>query len=199
MTEELLAFAIIMVIGQFSPGPDMLLLTRTALAGGLKAGALMVFGIVSGLAIHATIAIVGMAVLLEQGGWVSAAVRGLASIYLGWLAFGLLRSTQSEEQGPDEVRKSPFLRGFLCNLLNPKVFIFFAGVVAPFLRGEHPTWWPYVMWGLIVTEGLVFWLLWVWLLQASYIRCLYRRLSRFLDLLFGGALLVLAVKLVIPE
>jgi threonine/homoserine/homoserine lactone efflux protein len=125
MTEELLAFAIIMVIGQFSPGPDMLLLTRTALAEGLKAGALMVFGIVSGLAIHATIAIVGMAVLLEQGGWVSAAVRGLASIYLGWLAFGLLRSTQSEEQRSDEVRKSPFLRGFLCNLLNPKVFIFF--------------------------------------------------------------------------
>ena len=49
---ELWAFALLIAIGQFSPGPDMLLLTRTALAEGSKAGWLMVFGIVTGLAFH---------------------------------------------------------------------------------------------------------------------------------------------------
>ncbi|MFT7172451.1 MAG: threonine efflux protein, partial [Paracoccaceae bacterium] len=68
MIAELLAFAVVMVIGQFSPGPDMLLLTRTSLAEGLKAGWLMVLGIVTGLAFHATLAIGGMAVLVAQGG-----------------------------------------------------------------------------------------------------------------------------------
>jgi len=50
MIVELLAFALVVLIGQFSPGPDMLLLTRTALEEGRKSGLFMVLGIVTGLA-----------------------------------------------------------------------------------------------------------------------------------------------------
>ncbi|MDB4301874.1 LysE family transporter, partial [Akkermansiaceae bacterium] len=75
LTAELWAFALVMAIGQFSPGPDMLLLTRTALAEGLRAGWLMVAGIVTGLAFHATLAIGGMAVLLARGGILSFIVK----------------------------------------------------------------------------------------------------------------------------
>ncbi|YCM45573.1 LysE family translocator [Verrucomicrobiaceae bacterium 227] len=196
MSGELWTFAIIMVIGQFSPGPDMLLLTRTALAEGLKAGWLMVLGIVSGLAFHATLAIGGMAVILAQGGWLSAGMRIAAACYLLWLAWGLLRP----QKGSGEVvipKRSPFLRGLFCNLLNPKVLIFFAGVVAPFLDGKHPDWWPYALWGLIVGEGLFFWCLWVWLLQIESIRRGYQKAGRVLDLLFALALTALAVNLLI--
>ncbi|MDB4502166.1 LysE family transporter, partial [Akkermansiaceae bacterium] len=68
MNGELWAFAVIMVIGQFSPGPDMLLLTRTSLAEGLRAGWMMVLGISTGLTVHATLAIGGIAVVLARGG-----------------------------------------------------------------------------------------------------------------------------------
>ena len=67
MNGELWAFAVIMVIGQFSPGPDMLLLTRTSLAEGLRAGWMMVLGISTGLTVHATLAIGGIAVVLARG------------------------------------------------------------------------------------------------------------------------------------
>ena len=58
---ELAAFAGLMALGQFSPGPDMILLTRTALAEGAKAGAIMALGIASGLLVHASIAVAGLA------------------------------------------------------------------------------------------------------------------------------------------
>lgn len=199
MSGELWTFAVIMVIGQFSPGPDMLLLTRTALAEGLKAGWLMVLGIVTGLAMHATLAIGGMAVLLAQGGWLSWTMRVLAAAYLVWLAWGLLKPA-GQMSGEIEPRKrSPYLRGLFCNLLNPKVLVFFAGVVAPFLGPGHPDWWPLALWGLIVGEGLFFWFLWVWLLQIEPIRRGYQKAGRLLDLLFALALAALAVSLVIAD
>ena len=67
MIGELWAFALIMLIGQFSPGPDMLLLTRTSLAEGLRSGWMMVLGISTGLTLHASLAIGGIAVVLSKG------------------------------------------------------------------------------------------------------------------------------------
>ena len=61
-TGELLVFAGLIVLGQFSPGPDMVLLTRTALREGAGAGVRMALGISCGLAVHATIAVAGVAV-----------------------------------------------------------------------------------------------------------------------------------------
>ena len=196
MTGELWAFAVVMVIGQFSPGPDMLLLTRTSLVEGLRAGWLMVLGIVTGLALHATLAIGGVAVLVARGGPLVVAMKWLAAAYLCWLALGLLRPSGDEEAGVAS-KKSPYLRGLLCNVLNPKVLVFFASVVAPFLTGEVPGWWPYALWLMIVGEGLFFWMLWVWLLQNRKVRAWYQRAGRILDLLFATALAALALVLVL--
>ena len=80
---DLLLFAGILALGQFSPGPDMLLLTQTSLAHGRRAGWLATLGITTGLLVHATVAIAGMAVVLAQGGWLTMAVKVAASLYLG--------------------------------------------------------------------------------------------------------------------
>lgn len=196
MTGELLGFALIMVIGQFSPGPDMLLLTRTSLAEGLKAGWLMVLGIVTGLTVHATLAIGGIAVILSRGGPLAVALQWIAAGYLLWLAYGLL---QKPIKGEEVVvpKRSPYLRGLFCNLLNPKALVFFASVVAPFLDGERPDWLPIALWLIVVGEALFFWCLWVWLLQIPKVRAGYQRCGRILDLVFALILIGLAIHLVV--
>ncbi len=194
MTGELWAFAVIMVIGQFSPGPDMLLLTRTSLAEGLRAGWMMVLGISTGLTVHATLAIGGIAVVLAQGGAMATGLKWLAALYLLWLAFGLLK----KPTGQGEVvipKRSPYLRGLFCNLLNPKALVFFASVVATFLTGPRPDWWPFALWLIVVGEALFFWCLWVWLLQIPKVRAGYQRFGRTIDLLFAVALTGLAIHL----
>jgi len=197
---ELWAFALVMALGQFSPGPDMVLLTRTALAEGLKAGWQTVAGIVTGLSLHATIAIAGMAVILSRDGWFPQTVKVLAAGYLAWLAFGLLKSSVNpgaEENRAELPVRAPYLRGLWCNLLNPKVAVFFAGAVAPFLDGERPEWWSLAIWGVIVFEGLLLWCLWVWVLQWGKCQRAYQKTARWIDGGFGIALLTLALLLLL--
>lgn len=200
---ELCVFAGVIVLGQFSPGPDMLLLTRTALRRGSPAGVRMALGIGCGLAFHATIAIAGMAVVFERFTVLRRVLLWVAAFYLLWLAYGLLReafmawhSGAKSESTQRENGHSPFVRGLLCNLLNPKAALFLAAVCAPFLAGKHPDWWPAALWIVVVGLGVGLWSLWVVLLQWPPLRRSYERAVLWIDALFGIALIVLAAALI---
>ena len=198
---ELLAFAGVMALGQFSPGPDMILLTRTALAEGAKAGVAMACGIATGLAVHSTLAVGGLAVAFERSAGLRQAVAWLASGYLLWLAVGLIRAALRKPQPPATTAarpkgRTPFVRGLICNLLNPKAVLFLAAVSAPFLRGSHPAWWPAAIWTVVVFQGGVLWALWARLLQWPPLRRRYERSARWIDGAFGLALAALALRLI---
>lgn len=199
--EQWLFFAALMAVGQFSPGPDMVLLTRTSLKWGRRAGWLMVLGIVTGLCLHAAIAIGGMSALLARGGWWEMVLTVGAAAYLGWLGWQMVRGGPPQEEGlavvasESGVKNRWYLQGLLCNVLNPKVVIFFAGMTTLFLRESQPDWWPLLLWATIVGEGLLLWGLWVVVLQNRAVRRGYQRIGRQLDLLFGVLLWVLAALL----
>ncbi len=193
-----------MVMGQFSPGPDMLLLTRTALNDGWRTGVRMASGIASGLALHATLAVGGLAVMFERFPTLRRVLQWVAAVYLLWLAYGLLRAALvAWRRGglPVPVAASnghpPFVRGLLCNVFNPKVALFLAAVCAPFLSGKHAPWWPFVIWATIVGLGLGLWSLWVVLLQWHPLRTRYERAAGWIDGIFGLALAALALRLMI--
>jgi threonine efflux protein len=201
---ELWVFAGLIVLGQFSPGPDMVLLTRTALRDGSKAGVEMALGIACGLAVHSTLAVGGVAVMFQRLPMLRLALQWVAAFYLLWLAYGLLRAAfaarSPDSKAAGDVRENPhrpFVRGLLCNLFNPKVALFLAAVCAPFLAGNHPGWWPYAIWGVIVGLGICLWSLWVVVLQWRPLRERYERAGGWIDGIFGTALLLLAVRLMI--
>lgn len=201
---ELLAFAGVLALGQFSPGPDMLLLTRTALKDGARNGVVMAWGIATGLTLHAALAIGGMAVVFERVAWLREGMRWGAAAYLAWLGYRMIlewfvhvySGVRYEEVKPTTT-KGAFVQGLLCNLLNPKVVVFLAAVVAPFLAGDRPGWWPWALWAIIVFEGLTLWALWALVLQIKSIREGYRRAGPWITLGFGLVLLGLAVTLVV--
>lgn len=201
---EWFVFVAIMAVGQFSPGPDMLLLTRTALAQGRSAGCWTALGIACGLGVHALIAVAGVASLMAQGGWVEKVMKWSAAAYLTWLAMLLIRSglmakgIKMAETGQvfESSKFSSWKRGLFCNLFNPKVAVFLAGVTAPFLTNQGGWTWPVTLWATIVLEGIVLWCLWVSLLQLPSLRSGYQRMAHWFDLVFGMALIVVAAVLV---
>jgi len=203
---DLLVFAGVIALGQFSPGPDMLLLTRTALARGRSAGWWTTAGITTGLGVHATVAVFGMAYLMAQGGWITGALRWVAAGYLAYLGFRLLPTTfvsmrQRRPYGEvgSEKGRTAYMRGLLCNILNPKVALIFAAVVTEFVTGDRPVWWSPALWVIIVGQGFLLWWLYVWLLQFPPFRNSYQRAGPWLDSAFGAGLLTLAVLLVINQ
>lgn len=199
---ELLAFGGVMALGQFSPGPDMILLTRTALKSGPRAGVEMALGIACGLSVHATLAVGGLALAFERLPVLGEGLRWVAAVYLAWLAFRMLKEAfyvrSSGHTGKSVVPPkvaNPFLRGLFCNLLNPKAAIFLAAVITPFLSGGRPGWWPYVIWGIVVGQAVLLWSLWACVLQWNPLRSCYERAARWIDGVFGMVLVALAVLL----
>lgn len=199
---ELAVFAGVMVLGQFSPGPDMLLLTRTALRKGAREGLQTATGIACGLTVHATLAVAGVAVVFQRLPMLRMVLQWVAALYLLWLAWGMAReffvawySGAIYELELVESRRAPFVRGLLCNLLNPKAALFLAAVSAPFLSGNHPAWWPFAIWGIIVGFGIGLWSLWVVLLQWPPLRYGYERHAGLIDGIFGLVLTALAIRL----
>ena len=164
----------------------------------------MAAGIASGLTVHATLAVAGMAVAFQQFPILRVILQWAAAAYLLWLAKGMITesfvawySGALYEVQLVESRHSPFVRGLLCNLFNPKVALFLAAVCAPFLMGTRPGWWPYAVWAVIVGLGLGLWSVWAVLLQWSPLRSRYERAAGLLDGVFGVLLAALAVRLMI--
>jgi threonine/homoserine/homoserine lactone efflux protein len=200
---DYLAFAVVMLLGQFSPGPDMLLLLKCAVNHHLRAGLWTIAGIATGLAVHATVAVTGLAVVFRQSP-VAARVLGVAGgAYLGWLAWQLLRSvfrakpanaSQSENFGSAALGDgAAFRQGLFTNLLNPKAALFLFSVLAAALERNPSTSRKIIFTAIIVGQALVFWSLFVWLLQRPVVRRLYRNSERWLNLLFGLGLAGLAI------
>lgn len=203
MTGELLAFAGIMALGQFSPGPDMILVTRMSLRSGSGAGVQVALGIATGLLIHATLAVAGLALVLDKVPVVRVILYWVAALYLIWLAYQIVRETfvswysgGQPGEAAEMSTRSPYLQGLLCNVFNPKVVIILAALATPFLKGEHPAWWPVALWCIIVGQGFFLWSLWAGLLQWKPLRDGYNRASKWIDAAFALALVLLAVKLV---
>ena len=195
------AFALVMLLGQFSPGPDMLLLMRNAMSLPLRTALCTVFGIAAGLLIHTTLAVGGVAVALQRSPVAARALAIAGGLYLGWLAIQLLRSawrpapaaTDPEKAAPLSPRAA-FLQGFLTNLLNPKAVFFLVGVLATMLGPEPPLARRLIFCAIVVGQALVFWSLFVRLLQAAPVRRAYLAAERGWNAAFGLALAAVAIR-----
>jgi threonine efflux protein len=206
MWTELIAFVLVMAAGQFSPGPDMILLTQTSLSNGVKAGISMAGGIASGLAIHGSLAAFGLAFLLEQNPWLDIVLLATATLYLLRLTKKLLQGASLEqkrdlawnpkEEDANSVGKF-WRKGFVCNILNPKVAIFLTSVMLPFLGGDRAShlnsnaYWPWILLAIVVFEGLLLWSIWVCVLQVAFVKNWYWRWWRWLDRCFAFTLVYL--------
>ena len=188
---DLLAFAAVLAVGQFSPGPDMVLLTQISLRHGRAAGWWATLGITTGLTVHGTVVLFAWELTHGLPEAARAGLAGLAAAYLGWLAWRIWKDRHHGD-GPDptpiEARRW-YWRGLLCNLLNPKALVFFAALVAPFLGPHRPGWWPFALWSILVFEGLLLWGLWVRALQYPKARRAYLRAAPFIN---GGFAILLA-------
>ena len=196
---QLSAFAGIIVLGQISPGPDLVLLTQTSLRHGRSAGWWATAGIGTGLMAHAAFAVTGLDWIAKRHPSLWLGLRSVAGLYLLWLALSLWKHrhpVKAGGAGEPAIPAAGFYRmGLFCNLLNPKVPLFFGAVVTPFLGENLPGWWPWALWGVIVGEGFLLWGLWVACLEQPVVRRIYARAAVSINILFAAFMALLAVRL----
>ena len=191
-----------MLAGQFTPGPDFILVLKIALNDGKKAGAFASLGISIGLLIHCSIAMTGLAVLLDTSTELGKAIKLLGSAYLIYLALNLLRIDKqkflntrnvTENSKSNGTASVAFFQGFLTNILNPKVIIFISAILSGFIS-SNSTFNEKLIYGLIIVlQGGVFWFLFSCLLQGKAIKALFLNHQRFFNRLFALLLILVAI------
>ena len=146
MPPELIAFCGVAAVLVVTPGPDMALVARNALVGGRAAVPVTVLGICAGIVVHAMAAAIGLSALLKASATAYAVVKVAGGIYLVYLGIQAWRASMRDE-GDSEWMLGParrfaggsaFRQGFISNVLNPKLVVFFISVLPGFTSPDDP-------------------------------------------------------------
>jgi threonine/homoserine/homoserine lactone efflux protein len=133
--ETVLVFLAASVALALVPGPDnIFVLTQSALHG-RKAGIIVTLGLCSGLILHTTAVSLGVAVIFQTSAMAFNVLKVIGALYLLYLAWQAFRAGTSKFTADKNAVASPralYVRGFVMNITNPKVAIFFLAFLPQF-------------------------------------------------------------------
>lgn len=125
------------------PGPDMIFLLGRTIAQGRKAGIIAALGINTGAYVHLLAAALGISAILATSALAFTLLKWIGAAYLIYLGVRILISKQSalvidSEKNSVTKNSSIFWQGFLSDVLNPKVAIFFLAFLPQFVEAHSP-------------------------------------------------------------
>jgi threonine/homoserine/homoserine lactone efflux protein len=125
-----------------TPGPDVIYVLSRGIADGRVGGVMGALGVTCGILIHTLAASLGLAVLLQTSiiaFWILKLAGGLYLIYLGIQMIKNEKAFDLEVSRERINLKKCFAQGFLSNVLNPKVALFFVAFLPQFvdLNSRH--------------------------------------------------------------
>jgi threonine/homoserine/homoserine lactone efflux protein len=140
-TADLLLFAGAALLMVLTPGPNMIYLISRSICQGRKAGVISLFGVVVGFFVHMFAAALGLTALFMAVPFAYELLKWLGALYLLWLAWQALkpgaRSAFEARQLPDDPPSKLFVMGFVTNLLNPKIAVFYLSIFPQFVSPQH--------------------------------------------------------------
>ncbi len=130
--------ALLMVL---TPGPNMIYLISRSICQGRKAGVISLLGVVAGFLVHMLAAAIGLTALFMAVPLAYEVLKWAGAAYLLYLAWQAVkpgaRSPFEARQLPEDPPSKLFLMGFLTNLLNPKIAVFYLSIFPQFVLPEH--------------------------------------------------------------
>jgi threonine/homoserine/homoserine lactone efflux protein len=140
---HLLALYVIAVfLAMIAPGPDMMFVLATGARGGPRIGLLAALGVATSEIVQITAVAAGLSELFAAAPAAFTALRVCGAAYLLYLGVQALRSARRSGAAPDQAdqpSQAPvsgryaYLRGFLTNLVNPKMVTFAVAFLPQFV------------------------------------------------------------------
>jgi threonine/homoserine/homoserine lactone efflux protein len=182
------------------PGPDTLVVLRSIVRRGRAHGWATAAGVLSGLAVWAVVAAVGLAAVLRASETAYAVLRIAGACYLVYLGLqslrSLLRRQPREETERIGIIGTGYPAGLVTNLLNPKVGVFFVTFLPGFVPHGYPVGVTSLLFGglfLLLTLGYFVLLLTFAARLTEWMRT--PRVRRRLDAVTGAVLIGFGVRL----
>ncbi|QIE22039.1 LysE family translocator [Caballeronia sp. SBC2] len=143
-------FIVAVMLLSVTPGPDTAYIVGRSVAQGRGAGVVSALGIAVGCIVHTLACAFGLTALLAASVTAFTVVKFAGAIYLIYLGVRLIftkpaaAKTSNKQSGETRVRAAPkslqqlFTQGFVTNVLNPKVVLFFVSFIPQFVAVDSP-------------------------------------------------------------
>ena len=123
-----------------SPGPDNIFVLIQSITNGRKFGLAVVAGLMTGCLVHTTLLAFGISAVIKNNPTIFTLIKIFGAVYLVYLAISVYRggnsiSIETENKQVKSI-SSLFRQGFIMNVLNPKVTIFFLAFFPGFLFSD---------------------------------------------------------------
>lgn len=139
-TNILISFIIASGLLAISPGPDNIYVLVQSITNGIKYGLATVLGLITGCLVHTSLVAFGVSALINKNETIFLSLKIFGASYLTYLAYKVYRSNRKISlSSKDTLEKNTFKlfkQGFIMNVLNPKVSIFFLAFFPGFLFSD---------------------------------------------------------------
>ena len=203
-------FIVAVMLLSVTPGPDTAYIVGRSVAQGRGAGVVSALGIALGCIVHTLACAFGLTALLAASVTAFTIVKFAGAIYLIYLGVRLIfakpaaAKTSHKPSEASRVRAAPkslqqvFTQGFVTNVLNPKVVLFFVSFIPQFVAvdSEHKTL-AFLALGFVFVLVSTFWNTFVaWIVGSVTQRFSGKPgVKLWLDRVVGSAFVGLGIKL----
>lgn len=182
----LATLTVVHIMAVVSPGQSFLFITRTAMTSGRM---------------PALTATAGMAVILQQAAWAYTLLRIAGGLYLVYLAIMIWRHAPAAiEIGTHNKQDAPLLaglrNGFLIQIANPKVVVFFGSIFFALLPPHAPLWVSCAAVLIVFINEAAWYALVSLLFSSPGPRGAYMRMKPSFDRVMAGVLGMIGMKLI---
>lgn len=211
MDVNLLGIFVTVAVAHFlallSPGPDFVLVVKSAIRNEGKNAIGVALGIASANALYIGLCLIGVGSILAASATVMIVLKVIGGLFLIYLAVQALRASKSSYKSLD-IAEQPhsnkvkatffkeFITGFMSGILNPKNLLFYLSLFTVVLTPEV---------GLAFKLGLGIWMtaivfLWdlsiIFLLSTPKVRSKFTKLAYYIDKITGAILGIIGFAIV---
>ncbi len=205
--ENYIGFIIAGIILNLTPGADTIYIITRSVAQGRKAGIYSILGIGTGALCHTFFAAFGLSMILMKSTVFFNVIKYAGVTYLVYVGvrmifdkFPMFENEKYKFESPDLIKI--YRQGFLTNLLNPKVAIFFLSLMPQFIKPEYvngPI--PFLILGLtFITTGTIWCLFLAY--SAAFMTKILRNndsIGKIMQKISGGIFIALGLQILLRK
>ncbi len=190
-----LTVAIAHFLALLSPGPDFVIVIKSAMRNDKKKAIGVAAGIASANALYIALCLLGVGAILASSVFVLIALKVIGGLFLIYLAIQALRAKKSDytdfslntetAQGAESTFIKEFITGFMSGILNPKNLLFYLSLFTVVLTSDVSLVFKVAL-GLWMTLVVFFWdVAIIFILSSNKVRKKFTKMSYYIDKVTG--------------
>jgi len=196
----ILTVAVIHLLAAMSPGPDFVMVTRNSLVYSRRTGIYSAIGLGLGVIVHVTYCLIGIALIISQSIILFTIIKFIGAGYLIYIGVKSLLSKSShlklttDEHKTEISREKAIWIGFLTNVLNPKVTLFFLSLFTLVISPSTPLIVKLIMGAEMTVVTALWFTLVAYLISLHVVKSRFEKVQNFAGKFIGVVLIGLGIK-----